>query len=288
MVKNPTYVPPGHFYSAIPLIDEIKQREEKIFGIVPRTLPAVDLSEEEQLALLDEFRKYYVDQPFSDEKQTGLRYFFNNPTYSYADGLILHCMLRHNRPKRIIEVGCGYSSAAIMDTNEIFFDNQVRCTFIDPFIESVDKQRFLSIVKPGDLDKNEIIAAKLQDVDLQRFLELDVGDILHFDSTHVSKVDSDVNHIFFQILPNIRNGVYVHFHDVFYPFEYPKEWIYEGRAWNEAYLLRAFLEYNKAFKIVIFNDFLARFHRDGFGGMPFSVENAGFGKTGGSIWIKKA
>jgi len=271
-----TLWPPGHYYSSIPSIEEIKRREEIIFSRKLFPLPAVNLYEEEQLALLDKFKEYYKEQPFSDHKQNNLRYFFSNPMYSYADAIFLYCMIRHMRPRRIIEVGSGYSSAVIMDTNEIFFQNKILCTFIDPF------QSLLSLMKEGDEKRNEIIKKKLQDVDVDVFSKLSARDILFIDSTHVSKIDSDVNLIFFCILPRLKRDVYVHFHDVFYPFEYPKEWVYEGRAWNEAYLLRAFLQYNDAYKIVLFNDFLAHFHEDKLSELPLCMKN-----TGGSIWIKR-
>ena len=107
--------------------------------------------------------------------------------------------------------------------------------------------------------------------------------ILFVDSTHVAKVGSDVNHLFSEVLPILKPGVLVHIHDIFYPFEYPKSWIYEGRNWSEVYLLRAFLQFNECFKIVLFNTFLEHFHRDFFlRNMPLCLKN-----EGGSIWLKR-
>ena len=131
-------------------------------------------------------------------------------------------------------MGSGYSSCVILDTNELFFNNNISCIFIEPYPQLQE-----SLLKENDKDKIEIIPKRLQDVEVSKFSSLSSGDILFVDSTHVSKVDSDVNYIFFEILPSLTNGVYIHFHDIFYPFEYPKEWIYEGRAWNENYILRA-------------------------------------------------
>ena len=85
--------------------------------------------------------------------------------------------------------------------------------------------------------------------------------MLFVDSSHVSKMGSEVNHIVFDVLPALNQGVLVHFHDVFWPFEYPKDWLLVlGRAWNETYLLRAFLQYNDAFEIVLFTSYLAKRH----------------------------
>src|SRR5215471_10854007 len=76
--------PPGHFYSPIPAIRELKTIEEEIFSAPPR-IRGVDLNESEQLDLLKIFAGYYVDQPFSEQKQPGRRYFFENPNYTYSD-----------------------------------------------------------------------------------------------------------------------------------------------------------------------------------------------------------
>lgn len=270
--------PPGHFYSPIPSLDEIKLKEKDIFDFVPREIPGVDLNETEQLQLFNVFLEFYREIPFEDSKKDGLRYGFENFGYTYSDAIILYCMIRYLKPKKIIEVGSGYSSCVMLDTNELHFDNSISCTFIDPY-----PQHLLSLIKESDKDKVEIIEQKLQDVEQDRFLDLSAGDILFIDSTHVSKVNSDVNYAFSKILPNIKSGVYIHFHDIFYPFEYPKEWIYSGIAWNEAYMLKTFLQYNSVFKIVFFNTFLEYFHEEKFiNYMPLCMKN-----RGGSIWLQK-
>jgi len=270
--------PAGHYSSPIPSLDEVRLREDKIFSTTLREIPGVDLNEKEQLSLLGHFRKLYDELPFQPHKTSGLRYYFENNLYSYSDAIILYCMIRHLCPKQIIEIGCGHSSCVILDTNELFFANSISCTFIDPHPELLR-----SLSKKDDESRVTLIAAKLQDVDLAIFRGLDENDILFIDSTHVSKVGSDVNRIFFDVLPLLKSGVHIHFHDVFYPFEYPKEWIYQGRAWNESYLLRSFLQYNYAFRVVLFNTYLGQFYEDTFREeMPLCLKN-----RGGSIWIKR-
>jgi len=273
-----TWVPPGHYYSPIPSLDEVKSKEAEIFDMSKRKLLGIELNEDEQLALLDKFAKYYAEQPFREEKRAALRYFLDNPSYAYSDGIIFYCMIRHAEPRRIIEVGSGYSSCVMLDTNELFFENRISCTFIDPFPQQLEQ-----MLQPGDRERIEIIPKKLQDIDINLFSSLSGGDILFIDSTHVSKVGSDVNRIFFEILPRLQSGVYVHLHDIIYPFEYLKHFVYMGIAWNEAYILRAFLQYNHAFKIVFFNTYLEQFYEERFRNeMPLCLIN-----RGGSIWLKK-
>jgi len=99
----------------------------------------------------------------------------------------------------------------------------------------------------------------------------------------VGKAGSDVNCLLFDILPSLRSGVHVHFHDVLHPFEYPLDWFEAGRAFNEAYLVRAFLSFNEAFRIVLFNTFLEHFHERRFAErMPLCLRN-----TGGSLWVAR-
>jgi predicted O-methyltransferase YrrM len=269
--------PPGHFYSPIPDIDEIRRKEDTIFRI-PSDIMGVNLNVARQLRLFDILKKYYSEQPFRDDKQEDIRFYFQNPNFSYGEAIIFYSMIRHLQPKRIIEVGSGYSSCVMLDTNELFLDNSVSCTCIEPH-----PQLLQSLLREGDTEKLNIVQQNLQDIDISIFSELSEGDILFIDSTHVSKIHSDVNFIFSDILPCLRNGVYIHFHDIFYPFEYPKEWIYQGRAWNEVYLLRAFLQYNTNFEIQFFNSYLWHLHRDIFiNDMPLCSNNPGT-----SIWLKK-
>lgn len=271
------WVPPGHYYSPIPPIDEVRADDARIFAI-PDSIAGVDLHDAEQVALLETIATFYPEIPFPETKRRGLRYAFENPAYSYADAIFLYGMIRQLKPARIIEVGSGYSSSAMLDTNDRFFGGGIQFTFIDPYPETLH-----SVLRPSDSESVRIVPSRVQDVDLALFAELAANDILFIDSTHVSRTGSDVNHLFFEVLPRLRPGVYVHFHDIFYPFEYPRFWVYEGRAWSEAYLLRAFLTNNDSFSIQVWNDYLAHFHREKLQAlMPACLKN-----TGASIWIKR-
>jgi Methyltransferase domain len=270
--------PLGHYHSPIPEQDEVLANEHIIWGPAPRTLPGIDLNEEGQLALLREFKQYYNALPFEENPKNGLRYYLNNLWFGHGDAIALYGMMRHFKPKRIIEIGSGFSSAVILDTNDLFLDGSVSGTFIEPHPE-----RLLSLFTERDRQQQTLLAAPVQDVDLGLFQELGANDILFVDSSHVSKVHSDVNWILFEILPRLADNVLIQFHDVFYPFEYPKEWVTLGVAWNEDYLLRAFLQYNHAFRIEWFNAFLGCFHQDLLQSeMPLCHKN-----PGGSIWLKK-
>ena len=215
--------------------------------------------------------------PFTAEKKNGLRYYFENGFFSYTDGILLYSLIRFLKPKKIIEIGSGFSSAVMLDTNELFFNNEIDLTFIEPFPE-----RLYSAIKENDKKCTSIVVSEVQQVPLATFEELNSGDILFIDSSHVVKTGSDVCFILFEILPKIKSGVIIHFHDIFYPFEYLEAWVKEGRNWNEDYFLKAFLMYNNAFEILLFPDYLHKLYKNTFNNMPLCYQN-----TGGSLWLSK-
>src|SRR5947209_8792020 len=175
--------PPGHYYSPLPSPEALRTREQAIWGEPPRRLPAIDLNEDGQLALLGQLAGYYRDLPFGDQPQPGLRYHFANPMFGYADAVVLYCLIRHLKPKRVIEVGSGYSSAVMLDTNDLFFGGRIALTFIEPHPD-----RLLSLLHEGDADRARIIRTPVQDVDPDLFGELAADYILFIDSSHVAKV----------------------------------------------------------------------------------------------------
>jgi len=270
--------PPGHFYSPVPSLAEVDRRAGRLFGPPPRAIPGIDLREVQQLALLDELGALTTDHPFSDERRPGLRYFFDNPAFAWGDGLVLHGMLRRFRPRRVVEVGSGHSSCATVDTVERFLGGGTACTFVEPYPELL-----LSLLLPGDRERIEIVPTAVQDAGTERFAALEADDVLFIDSTHVSKIGSDVNVLFLEVLPSLHPGVVIHVHDIFYPFEYPRAWVEEGRAWNEAYLLRALLAGGGRFEILLWNGWVQAFHAERAArALPLFPRN-----PGGSIWLRK-
>ena len=250
--ENSTWVPPGHDYSPIPDPNRVWEREDLIFDRTARTLPGVDMRESAQREMHDEFLGYYDRVQFPKLKTEGQRYFYENNFFPYSDAFFLNCMIRHFRPNSIVEVGSGFSSAVSLDTIDALALTSTICTFIDPHPE-----RLLTLLSPEDQQRHRIIEDKVESAPLSEFDHLDAGDILFIDSSHVSKTGSDVNHVFFEVLPRLKSGVLVHIHDIPYPFEYSKSDVYEGRAWNEAYLARAFLQFNSAFEVLFYPSYVA-------------------------------
>ncbi len=132
-------------------------------------------------------------------------------------------MLRAIKPSRIVEIGSGFSSAVMLDTSERFLELQPKLTFVEPFPD-----RLLELLSDNDRSRCRIIEKKIQDVTDAPWDELRSGDILFIDSSHVSKCGSDVNQLFFEILPRLAVGVIVHVHDVFLILSTPKLGIVRG------------------------------------------------------------
>ena len=133
---------------------------------------------------------------------------------------------------------------------------------------------------------NEVRAEEIQDTPLELFDQLGENDLLFIDTSHVVKTGGDVPWIYNQILPRLRSGVVVHLHDVFLPGDYPEHWVREGRAWNELYLIQAFLAFNSAFEIVFGTHWMRQNHWDllrlAFPGL--TDENR---DRGSSLWIRR-
>ena len=170
----------------------------------------------------------------------------------------------------------------MLNTNELFFNSKIQLSFIEPFPE----ERLYKVLRENDKQCATVIKSMVQDVEADLFTSLEENDILFIDSTHISKAGSDVNHIFFNILTALKPGVFIHFHDIFYPFELPYHWIRE-RKWffNEIYLLSAFLMNNPDYDIVLFNSLLQKKYKSWF---VEEMANCLIGSENtGSIWIRK-
>ncbi|MDH5286935.1 MAG: class I SAM-dependent methyltransferase [Betaproteobacteria bacterium] len=273
------FAAPGHYYSPIPSYAEIERDQDRIFDAGARELPGVRVDEARIRERLAGFARFNAEFPYTEEPDPALRFALENTTYSRGDAAVLYSMMRLIRPKRIVEIGSGASTWLMLDVNERFLGGKARITSLDPHPE-----RMVAGLHDGDRERMEVLPVRVQDASPATFAGLAAGDILFVDSTHVSRCDSDVNHILFSVLPALAPGVLVHFHDVFWPFEYPKHWLLEiGAAWNEAYLLRAFLQYNNAFEIDFFSDYATQFMRqDVERAVPVFLKG-----PGSSLWLRR-
>ena len=281
-----TLYPPGHYHSPIPDVEAVLSGGGPFSDRTAEGIPAVDLNESAQADLAESFSKYLEEGvPFPENPAEGKRYYFRNSFFSYGDAVVFYGFLRHFRPRKVIEVGSGFSSALLLDVKESHLGGQVDAVFIEPFPE-----RLRMLFSAEDRERCRIIEKPVQEVEPGLFRTLDAGDLLFIDSSHVGKVRSDVGYIIHEILPALRGGVFVHFHDIPWPFEYPEAWFRLGRAWNEAYMIRAFLQYNNTFEIIYFNSMMEKCRPDLLKErMPLALKSPDSPDTLGnsSLWLRK-
>lgn len=274
------YVPPGHHYSPITPKDEVERHFRLLEARpVPESLPGIVIDQPAMVALWREFLPLLAEIPFRAEPRSAIRYALDNPAYAWGDGQVLYSMIRRFRPRRIVEVGSGWSTICTLDTVALFLDGECTITLIEPYPKLVRDLIGLTGPVPAIIDR------PVQDVPLSVFEQLGSGDILFIDSTHVVRTGGDVCWELFEILPRLKPGVFVHFHDIFWPFEYPRAWAAdENRSWNEIYALRAYLTGNHAWRIVMFNDYLSKLQRP----LIESTYPAFLRNPGGALWLRKA
>jgi hypothetical protein len=276
-VKLQGVFPAGHYYSPIPSKEDVL-RYVKSKPPLTADIPGVRMNEQGQRRLLNDYSDFYGDLTFPEKQSPGHRYFYQNDFFSYSDAIFLHCFLRKYTPKRIVEIGSGFSSAVILDTVEGFASPKPEITFIEPYPD-----RLNSLLSDDDRRRVLLIDRKVQEVSLEIFRSLQSGDFLFIDSSHVVKCGSDLQLLLFEVLPYLQPGVFVHFHDVFYPFDYPSEWLIEGRYWNESYFLRAFLSWNDEWQVRFFNTYVHLAFADLIKEkMPLCAKN-----HGGSLYIQR-
>jgi hypothetical protein len=267
------HVTPVHFYQPIP---DTRSLPETLWNR-PSELVGIDMNDRVQLDLLQKhfpkFRREYEAFPTKPAEPSN-RFHLNNGLFDGVDALVAYCMVRHFQPRLIIEIGSGFSSLLLGEAATKNNTSGLVC--IEPF-----PQDFLKNGVPG---LHSLIEKKVQDIDLGFFSQLAPGDLLFIDSSHTVKIGGDVNYLFLEVLPRLKPGVIVHVHDIFLPFDYPRDWVMdEFRFWTEQYLLQAFLSFNSEFEVLMANAYLAHNYMEE---LKATFANSPW-RGGGSFWMRR-
>ena len=251
------HIRPIHYYEPIPdfraiTVEQIERRRE---------FPGIDFRWDDQLALLKELTAYR-------DELSSLEFNFDNAYFSGFDAAVYYALIRHLKPRRIIEIGGGYSTQ--LAARALTSNGSGKLTCIEPYPERLN----------GAGPNVELIQRRVEELDVAFFSCLEANDILFIDSSHAVKFGSDVCYEFLELLPRLAPGVWIHVHDIFFPHDYPAEWLIERRmALNEQYLLEAFLSFNEKFRVALANYWLCLDHGD---------EVAQLWPNGGSsFWMKR-
>jgi hypothetical protein len=221
-----------------------------------RSLTGVDWNVNCQLQLLSRFRFNGEMSGIRDYPGDPLSFHFGNKAFESGDAEYWYNLIRLVKPTRIFEVGSGNSTlmarrAIKANQNE---DPSYRCKHvcIEPYEQPWLERAGVTVVRK-----------RVQDVGRELFQELERGDILFIDSSHVIRPQGDVLFEYLELLPILRSGVIVHVHDIMTPRDYPREWIVdEVKFWNEQYLLEAFLTSNKDWRVLGALNYLHHNHYD--------------------------
>jgi hypothetical protein len=243
-----------HYYSPVP---DTALLGEEVFSRVSE-MPGIKFDSMSQLSWIKEmsekFRAEYDQWPKKPKNE--FDFHISQTSFRCVDAHALYCMVRNLKPRKVIEIGSGYStfitaSACLKNKTE---SPAANCHFmaIEPYPNDVIKKGF-----PG-LD--EVVSKPVEKVPLEVFTGLNAGDILFIDSTHTVKTGGDVVYEILEILPRLRKGVFIHIHDIFFPYEYPKAWMADQRFWAEQYMIQAFLAFNPDYEIRWMSHFMHRNH----------------------------
>jgi hypothetical protein len=242
-------------------------RQDRLHGIDP------DLDGQERLATRLAVYAEELDDVRDGPSGKAGEFVWENGSFPRADAYAYYGLIRELRPRRVFEVGAGSSSLVLARAVRA---NAQPCevTLIEP------EPRWH--VLGENPDGWRILPSLLQHVDLAHFDALQAGDVLFYDGSHSVHTASDVNWMMFEVLPRLAPGVWIHFHDINWPFDYPPGWtLDEGFSWNEQYLLQGFLMHNSAYRLrLAMTMLLARRSRRVQSLFPGEL-------VGGSVWLEK-
>ena len=237
-------------------------------------------SQLEEVRRISPHMEELADVPF-DAPVGPPSYHWANDFWRGGDAMVHYALLRHAKPQRVVEIGCGWSSLLMRDALERN-ESDGAATAVVNQIEPYPRRELLSAL-PTHWTLHDVI---LQRADLSLFESLEAGDVCFYDGSHVARAGSDVVWFFFEVLPRLKPGVLVHLHDICWPADYPDEWIFDrGQTWNEQYVLQAFLMYNSAFEPLICNAMLYHRRKDQVDDL-YSVTPE-TQHTGSSVWLRR-
>ena len=279
----------GSTNSVIPYITHDYSNNEALFD-------QLDFNIESHTAILKDLPAYLTefDSEFGIEDISNMDYYktrrYNhqkfslmNGSFEWMDARVFYYMLQKQTPKKMILIGSSEATLLAHHINTLFHLNiEIMCIEPDPpqFLKKLHTNGFIKLIQ-----------ANILTVVPKFFQLLGDNDILFIDSTHVVKVNSDVMYYFTKVFPVLNKGVRLHLHDIFFPLDYPADWLKSGRFWNEQYVLYTFLQFNTKFKIDFCTSYALFKYTDRFKEIQkdcYEMRHQ-FCKTvfgGGSIWMK--
>ena len=224
-----------NFYSPLPQLEELPP------GIFQRRNPLRGIKWD-----VDRHEAFLRDlAPYLAEFTTPEEFFWGNAMYESVESEVLYAVVRRYKPKRIIELGSGFTSLIIAAACRKNASEGRSCRYVvfDPYPRD--------FVNAGIDGVDSLHAVGVAEIQQEEFEALEDGDLLFIDTTHTVKVGSDVNRLLLEVLPTLASGVLVHIHDIFLPYEYPRVFFENHLYWQEQYMLQALLAENPNFELLL-------------------------------------
>lgn len=230
-----------HFYSPVPEYESVPLRH----FTEHQPSPGIELDGARLAEQLQRLLRHAAECDWPETSRGPGTYHAQNEMFGYSSAALLHSMIRTHGSRRVIEIGGGYSSLislAALQRNSSSAGFTCVEPYPRPWLEA-------AVSNAG----GKLVRKPVQSVAGALFDELEAGDLLFIDSSHVAKLGSDVNYLFLQVLPRLRPGVLVHVHDIYIPYEYPAEHFFSQHKmfWNEQYLLQAMLAANPSYEVLL-------------------------------------
>lgn len=276
---------PVHYYSPVPDLADLTRR--KVWDR-RSDLGGIDFRADEQVVLLRRLGREFGHECDWPPNPSGDPHQFHteNGSFSYGCAASIHCILRHFKPRHVIEIGSGNSSlviakAVLLNANDSPTES-AEYIIIDPYPGP--------IIRKGLPGVTQLVNQRVESLDVHFFDQLEANDVLFIDSGHTVRIGGDVNYLILDVLPRLAPGVIIHFHDIGLPFEYPRVYATNPRFrmfWTEAYLLQAFLCHNTRFDILLAMAYLtANRNEELLAAFP-CYDPIRHRATSGSFWIRR-
>jgi hypothetical protein len=244
---------PANFYSNVPLVEDIERSfeyAEEEAGLAPYATGGLFDRE----AILDFTRRigeyaHEFDPPLDGDRKDPQGFFWDNPTFSGCDAMAYYCVLRMLRPRRVLEVGSGFSTLVADMAIRANGEGELVC--IEPY-----PMPFLHRVA----SVAQIIEKPVQEIPVDELVDLvESSQVWFIDSTHTVKIGSDCLYLYLKVMPQVRTEVTCHSHDIFLPYAMPRNWALEKSIfWTEQYLLQAYLLDNPKARVLFGSNYLRR------------------------------
>ncbi len=233
---------PQHFYSQIPNIKELKVETRW-----QKPLSFTDVKGSDIASQLTAFEAIFetdpLPLPLNDFYKQCVQTNGEDGGYGEIETVVLYHFILKHQPQRIVQVGCGVSTAIILAACK-------QLSNYTPTIVCVEPYPTVWLTKLHEAGTITLVKEKAQYADKKWFNALTANDLLFIDSTHTVKPGSEVNELILEIIPSLAPNVWVHFHDIFFPYGYKRD-LLSGDLffWNETVLLYAYLKRNPFFGI---------------------------------------